>query len=186
METIWRPVKGYEGLYEVSNTGLVRSLGMYAKGAHGCQRFIAGRVLSRSKIKNGYLVVSLYKNGSCKKEYVHRLVAQTFPEICGEWFEGCDVNHKNEVKTDNQADNLETCNRNYNLNYGDHNRKMQDTLTSRYGKPVVAFDSNGRLICTFESARSAVRKYGKGVQEVLKGRAKTAYGYTFKYYDDIE
>ena len=185
METIWRPVKGYEELYEVSNTGLVRSVGKYTRGPHNTVRFLAGKVLKTTVEPTGYVRVHLNKNGHMKSFYVHRIVAQAFPEICGEWFEGCQINHKSEVKTDNWAENLETCTESYNRGYGTCYLRVSNTRQS-HGRRVLQYDCDDRLVAIFASPQVAVNMYGKNVFNALKGRCKTAYGYTFKYYDDIE
>ena len=120
----WRPVVGYEGLYEVSNTGRVRSLDMYVKSRYGNYRLHKGKVLSPAKDKNGYLKVNLCYNGKDKIIRVHRLVTEAFipnPDNLPE------VNHKDEDKTNNRVENLEWCDRSYNINYGTRKDKVRDT-----------------------------------------------------------
>ena len=92
---IWKDVKGYEGLYQVSNTGKVKSL------HYGKEKLLADRF-----DKKGYLSVRLFKNGKSKTFKVHRLVAQTY--IVNPYNKG-QVNHINGVKTDNRIENLEWC-----------------------------------------------------------------------------
>lgn len=124
MNEEWRPIEGYEGLYEVSNTGQVRSLDMYVKSRYGNYRLHKGKVLSPAKDTNGYLTVLLSCNGKHKSIRVHRLVAQTFilnPDNLSE------VNHKDEDKTNNSVENLEWCDRKYNINYGSRKDKVKDT-----------------------------------------------------------
>ena len=107
----WRAVPDYEGLYEVSNKGNVRNV----------RRNI---LLKLTKTKYGYIQVWLYKNGIRTGLRVHRLVAKAFllnPENLTE------VNHKDEDKTNNNVDNLEWCNRKYNVNYGSRKDKVKDT-----------------------------------------------------------
>lgn len=104
---IWRPVKGYEGLYAVSNLGRVKSIGNNKSRKE--------KILKPQKEGKGYLFVRLYRNGKGKKFKVHRLVASAFipnPEGLPE------VNHKNEVKDNNVVGNLEWCSRWYNAHYG--------------------------------------------------------------------
>ena len=121
IEEIWRPVVGYEGLYEVSNTGIVRSLDRYDN--RNC--FRKGKVISLlKKGEYGYIQVNLCYNGKLYKKYVHRLVAQAFlpnPDNLPE------VNHKDEDKTNNSVDNLEWCDRSYNLKYGTARIRERDT-----------------------------------------------------------
>lgn len=116
----WRPVVGYEGLYEVSNTGRVRSVDRYDN--RNC--FRKGKVLSPGKNTKGYLSVVLNCNGKRKTITVHRLVAEAFllnPDNLPE------VNHRDEDKTNNRVDNLEFCDHKYNLNYGTRQDKVRDT-----------------------------------------------------------
>ena len=110
-EEIWRPVVGYEGLYEVSSYGRVRSLDRY----DGRNHFIKGKLLKNRDNGNGYLICILSKNGIVKNKYIHRLVVEAFipnPDNIKE------VNHKDEDKTNNNVENLEWCDRKYNCNYG--------------------------------------------------------------------
>ena len=130
IEEIWRPIEGYEGLYEVSNTGQIRSLDMYLKCKGKSYRLQKGKVLSPSKNTDGYLQVGLCCNGKYKKCLVHRLVAQVFlpnPDNLPE------VNHLDEDKTNNRVENLEWCDRKYNLNYGSRQDKVRESkLKSGY------------------------------------------------------
>ena len=125
IEEIWRPVVGYEGLYEVSSYGRVRSLDRYVKGKGESYWLRKGRVLSPIKDTNGYLLINLCCNGKPKTINVHRLVAQAFIPNPDNLLE---VNHIDEDKINNRADNLEWCSRKYNINYGSRNIRRRDTL----------------------------------------------------------
>lgn len=115
MEEQWKDIKGYEGLYEVSNLGNVRSLDRTVKRGQG-YTIKEGRVLTPFyEEKKGYYQVVLAKDGKAKTYRVHRLVAVAFLENPNNY---TDVNHKDEVKTNNNVDNLEWCTRKYNNNYG--------------------------------------------------------------------
>ena len=111
MEEIWKDIAGYEGVYQVSNTGLVRSLDRYTEGG----RFFSGRLMAQSKDKDGYLILGLYSNRKGKTFKVHRLVAKAFVDNP---YNLPEVNHIDEDKTNNHADNLEWCSTAYNLTYG--------------------------------------------------------------------
>ena len=116
----WRPIEGYEGLYEVSSYGRVRSLDRYDSRNH----FRRGRILKLSYDTVGYLIVGLHSNGKAKTYLVHRLVAQAFipnPDNLPE------VNHIDEDKMNNRVDNLEMCNREYNSNFGTRNDRIRAT-----------------------------------------------------------
>lgn len=109
-------VPGYDGLYEVSNLGNVKSLR-------------SGKILKQSNDSHGYKMVSLTKNGKSRCFGIHRLVAMTFipnPENLPE------VNHKDESHDNNSVENLEWCSRKYNLNYGTYRERMSAIKT---GKP---------------------------------------------------
>ena len=104
---IWLPIEGYEGLYEVSNMGRIKSL----KDNHNNPR---EKILSQCDNGKGYLKVMLCKEGKMQTFFVHRLVGNAFLENKNNL--PC-FNHKNEDKTDNRAVNLEPCTQKYNVNY---------------------------------------------------------------------
>lgn len=116
----WRAVPGYEGLYEVSSYGRIRSLDRYVKSKSESYRLQKGRVLSPIITTNGYLLVGLQG----KMFRVHRLVAQAFIPNLDNLPQ---VNHKDEDKTNNKIDNLEWCDAKYNNNYGARKDKARDT-----------------------------------------------------------
>ena len=124
MKETWKPIVGYEGLYEVSNLGRVRSLTRLSKFRNRSgkldERVIKGRIMRPQKQRTGYLNVGLSKDGKVTLFRVHRLVAAAFianPEGLYE------VNHIDEDKTNNRADNLEWCDHKYNNNYGSKPRR---------------------------------------------------------------
>jgi hypothetical protein len=105
MAEIWKDIEGYEGLYQVSNLGRVKSLqSRWARRE---------KILSGNKTGGGYLSVSLYKSG-VKRFYIHRLVAKSFilnPHLKPE------VNHINAIKSDNNINNLEWCTNQENITH---------------------------------------------------------------------
>ena len=100
----WKEIDGYDGMYQVSDLGRVRSL-----------KFGKVRVLKPQKDKGGYLCVNLYRNRKMKHFYVHRLVADAF--IPNDDETKTQINHRNEVKSDNRVSNIEWCTAQYNVNY---------------------------------------------------------------------
>lgn len=110
MKENWKSIKGYAGLYEVSDLGNVRSL--------KCGKV---RVLKPSISHNGYYLVNLYKDGESKSFYVHSLVVTAFK---GPIPAGMQVNHINEDKTDNRLENLEIVTAKQNCNHGTRNERM--------------------------------------------------------------
>lgn len=120
----WRSVVGYEGLYEVSNTGQVRSVGRYVIDSLGHRRFYKGRILKLCADKDGYLNVGLCLGNKEKKYKVHRLVAEAFiPNP----YNLPQVNHRDEDKTNNRVENLEMCNAKYNSNYGSRKDRVRNS-----------------------------------------------------------
>ena len=116
----WRSIPGYEGLYEVSSYGRVRSLDRY--DSRNC--FRKGRIMKQNNDGRGYMSVQLCLDGKIKKYLVHRLVIQTFilnPDNLPE------VNHKDENPGNNNVDNLEWCNHSYNINYGTRKDKVRES-----------------------------------------------------------
>ena len=172
-EEVWRDVKGYEGLYQVSNMGRVKSLGR--KDRFG--RVIKERILEPAVTHNGYLRVGLHVDGKRKMLRVHRLVCEAFHENPDNKSE---VNHVNEDKTDNRACNLEWSTRTENCNHGSRNERVAKALS----KPIGQFSLDGKLIKVWQSACEARRQTGfdEGyVGAVARGKFKQAYGFIWKY-----
>lgn len=140
---IWKPIKGYEGLYEVSNFGNVKSLPKYNKKAPVILRPTVSK-------RDGRMTVMLSRNPKDHKRlYVHRLVAMTFVKNPNGYKE---VNHKDENPQNNNADNLEWCTRKYNMNYG----TLPGRINDKNKRPLIAEDPDGNII-HFESVRDADR-----------------------------
>lgn len=146
MEEIWKDIKGYEGLYEVSNLGRVRSL----RDNHGQARI---RVLQQCKSSRGYLHLILCKNHKLKHYSVHRLVAEAFlpnPDGLPQ------INHIDECKTNNRVDNLEWCDAKYNINYGSGRQRRVETQ----GKRVYQYAKSGAFVRSYASIHEAERQTG--------------------------
>ena len=101
---IWKEIKGYEGYYEVSNLGNVRSLDRYVCRSDGVMQLRKGRIKAQTPSPDGYMTVSLNKDGINRKERVHRLVAEEFVDG---FFEGSVIDHLDGDRTNNRFDNLE-------------------------------------------------------------------------------
>lgn len=134
----WKPIPGYDGLYEVSSYGRVRSLERY-KSNNGGLQLIKEKILKPHNTKKGYLTVQL-----CNKIFtVHRLVAEAFiPNTDNLPM----INHRDEDKTNNVADNLEWCDAKYNSNYGTAIERMINTKIEKgyYTKELCFLDSKER------------------------------------------
>lgn len=172
----WRPVPEYEGIYEVSNMGRVRSLDRM-ETINGVTRPRKGRELSQIS-KRGYRLVKLCKDGCVSAVYVHRIVASAFiPNPNG----FPEVNHKDERKTNNAVNNLEWCDRAYNARYG----TAPDRIATKLHKAVISTDSNGNET-RYESIRDAAKAHGGtsgNICSALSGYSKTAWGLEWRYAD---
>ena len=114
-EEVWKPIENYEGLYEVSNMGRVRSLDRITSNG----RRIKSRILKQSLNTDGYPLIALYKKGGCKTIRVHILVAYAFVEG---YFEGAEIDH---IDT-NKENNIWT-----NLRWVTHSGNMNNELTKK-------------------------------------------------------
>lgn len=166
MET-WRDVVGYEGLYQVSDTGRVRSIDRMTTGNRN--RLIKGKVLRQWSNGFGYLIVALSKNGADKTLRVHRLVAQAFIDNPSE---KPYINHKDGNPKNNRVDNLEWCTQAENVKhaYDTGLHKYRGTLTREQVEYILTSYTPYR-----HSARKIARELGVNestVYGVLHGRQK--------------
>ena len=165
----WRDVAGYEGLYQVSSEGRVKSLERKGRKSE--------RILKPGVRSKGYLFVVLCAGGKSRMFSVHRLVCTAFhdnPE------NKLDVNHINENKTDNRIENLEWSTRKENLNHGTRNERAAKTRS----KPVAQYTLDGELVKIWPSTIEVQRKTGFGCGSICKsakGKYKQAYGFRWKY-----
>lgn len=163
---IWRDIKDYEGLYQVSNKGRVMN----------CRN---GKILKPMKNSSGYIYVRLSRDGFMKNYLVHRLVAMAFiPNPDNLPF----INHKDEVKTNSCVENLEWCTAKYNLEYSGIIEKGLKVCNKFKKKPIEAY-KEGELIGVFESQQECARQLGLShgnIWCVLNGIKPHTKGYTFK------
>ena len=167
----WRPIEGYEGLYEVSNYGDVKSLNYNHTGKE--------KIL-RTQISNcGYVQVALTTNNKQRRCYVHRLVAQTFipnPDNLPM------INHKDEVKTNNCVDNLEWCTAKYNVNYG----TGIERCVKAQSKPIKQYTLDGEFVREWVSISEAGRNgFSAGcVCMCCQGKNENHNGFIWKYSEE--
>lgn len=127
---IWKDIKGYEGRYQVSNLGNVKSLKRIITNSLGRKHTINERILSPGKDKDGYLQVNLHLNRKTKMVKIHRIVALTFIDNPNNM---PIINHKDENKQNNKASNLEWCDYKYNVNYGNCPQKRSLSMKGKVG-----------------------------------------------------
>lgn len=168
---MWKDIKGYEGLYQISDEGHVR-------------RIMADGSAKMLKDKQGlYHTVSLSKNGEKKTFAIHRLVAEYFIERP----EGAmEVNHKDGNKHNNDVSNLEWVTQSENLRHA--RNELGKYPFGKAPRKVRCFDTDGNLIKEYESVSQASRDVGTaysrvGITMACKGEYKTAYGYRWEYAD---
>lgn len=173
----WRPVVGFEGYYEVSDWGRVRSLDRIVVMKNGHKRITHGKLLTQGRYnsKASYRGVTLCKDGIPLKTSVHRLVATAFipnPKNLPE------VNHKDEDKQNNRASNLEWCDRKYNNTYG--TAKLRAAITQ--GKPVLQLKGE-KIVNAWPSAGMAAAFTAAtqgGISSCCRGEMKTSGGYGWR------
>ena len=141
---VWRDVAGFEGLYKVSDKGNIYSVERKDSRGNKC----GGRTLKPRYDQRGYFKVGLYKNGKMQNKLIHRLVTEAFipnPENLPE------VNHRDEVKTNNELSNLEWCDKSYNASYG----TRIERISQKQSKKVRAINVETGEVLTFNSVREA-------------------------------
>ena len=175
---LWKDVKDYEGLYQVSTLGRVRSLDKYidVKIRNVDKVLRRGRILKPAYDKKGYLRVFLCKNGKRTCFLVHRLVAEAF---ISNPLNLPVINHKDEVKDNNYPYNLEWCTVKYNSNYGTTIKRSVE----KRSKKVYQYDLEGNLIKEWVSAAEAGRNgFDKAsISSCCSGKYKTHKGYIWSY-----
>lgn len=200
---IWKDIKGFEGLYQVSNEGRVKSLDHIIVCNNGkgiATKLTKGKIKKFTEWTKGYKRVTLSKDGIEKQYSVHRLVAEAF--IDNPYNLPC-VNHKDENPSNNVWTNLEWCTHKYNMNYGTCQQRKSEKMKGRIfekhfdfnvekwnhpyktkEKKVYQYTLDGKLINVYDSLREASRKSNtpaSNISCVCNGKQKTARGYIWGY-----
>ncbi len=179
MSEVWKPIKGYEGIYEVSSLGRVRSLARLRIDRMGRRKPIPEKMLKMHDRK-GYDSVTLQDMGRKAIMSVHRLVAMAFipnPDNLPV------INHRDENPKNNQVSNLEWCDISYNTRYGTGVERAQAKHVY-HRKAVEQLTKDGQHVATFKGVKEAARATGADasvIVRVCKGRNETAGGYRWKY-----
>jgi len=194
---IWKDIPGYEGYYQVSNIGRVKSLSRKVYNREG-YHISKERILKQHSNKGGYRRTRLLKNGIFKTLFVHRLVALAFIPNPNKY---PDINHKDENPSNNCVENLEWCTEKYNMNYGtaierrkasfvrnDSFKKANATKVRNNSrcaeKPVEGVSKDGSVTLNYKSICEASRETGisKGnIGECCRGTRLSAGGYYWKF-----
>ena len=177
MSEVWRDVVGYEGLYQMSDQGRVKSLERKVRHWRGGERIQKERILKPITDHYGYQVVNLYTGGKQKMLSVHRLVCQAFHENPDNKPQ---VNHIDENKTNNCANNLEWCTYEENNNHGTRNERSAKALS----KPIGQYTLDGELVKTWSSVSEAQRQTGfsrGNISQAANGKYKNSHGFIWKY-----
>lgn len=179
MEEIWKDIPEYEGLYQASNYGKIKSLGNGK--THKTERIL------KQSLRGNYLCVDLCKEGSAKIYSVHRLVWSTFN---GKIPDGMQVNHINEVKTDNRLINLNLMSSKENINWGTslNKRAYKQRFTNRV-KSIIQYDLNGNFIREWFSGKEIERTLNipsANIYACCLGKTGKSHNYIWKYKNDCQ
>lgn len=208
---IWRDIHGFEGFYQVSNFGNIRSVDRYVGGSkQGLLKRLKGKIRKQSiNPKTGYSIICLKKDGKKYMRLVHRIVAFAFPEICGEKFENCVIDHLDTNRTNNMATNLRVCTLSENMRNPISMVRLKENirraceakkdlpawnkgklLPNNTGekhwrsKPILQIDKEGNVINRWVNSRAAAMHFGVRpslIYNCLTGRSNSSLGYIWKY-----
>lgn len=187
MEEIWKDIAEYDGLYQISNHGRVKSLDRIIMRCDGSIRHFRGRILRHGGAKKGYAIIQLSENGKVRGHAIHRLVAEAFipnPENKKE------VNHKNGIKSDNRDENLEWSSRSENNRHAIRELGKKAPWTGKCGvnnprsKPIIQLTKDGEIVAEYVCASEAVRKtgvHGGDISRCCTGKLNSAGGYKWQF-----
>lgn len=170
MQEIWKDIRGYEGIYQISNLGNVKVLDRKVFNSK-CYCVRQGRIFKNNKNGRGYINVRLTKNGKSTNKSVHRLVAEAFITNPNNYKY---INHKDENKQNNIVSNLEWCTPKYNQQYSRHKRCRK----------VKQMDANNNVLNIFESSLEAsifAKVHRSNIIRCCEHKRKTTAGYKWEY-----
>lgn len=172
IEEVWKDVPGYEGLYQASNLGRIKSLNFNGTGKEK---------IMQPRTGNRYYMIALWKDGKRKDLLLHRVIAKTFIENKeNKPF----INHKDENCFNNSVDNLMWCTHKENMNWGTRNKRIAKNNSIK----INQYDLENNFIRQWDSANEFLKANNLPITGSIcmccKGKRKTAYGYKWKYADD--
>lgn len=183
MQEIWKDIPNYDGLYQVSNLGNVRSMDrkVHRNDKYsGCLHTVNGKILKPMEGGHGYLYVNLYKNGKRKLTPIHRIVSIVFIKNEHGYKQ---VNHIDENKRNNCVCNLEWCDCKYNNNYGTHKEKASNTRSVA----VYQYTLSGEFVSKYKNAKEAARSnniHFSGIYCCCERKIKFSHGFIWRYEGD--
>ena len=186
MNEIWKDIEGYEGIYQVSNLGRVKSLSRIIIDKNGHNKTINEHYMTGSNNGHGYLTVMFHKDGKGIRRYIHRLVAQAFISNPNNLPE---VNHKDENRENNIVTNLEWVNYLTNRTYGTRLERLSDSNTEH--APIIQYDLDFNYVAKYKNAKQATDilgydDHGTGIYKCANKKSNTAHGYIWRYEDDLD
>lgn len=182
----WKPIKGYEGLYEVSDEGRVMSVPRLVNTTMNARHYKCV-VLTPSKNDSGYNVVNLSKNGEVKLHRVHRLVAEAF--IPNDENKPC-IDHINGIRDDNRSCNLRYCtkleNNNFDLAIKNKSEAHKNQTNQNLAKKVYQYTLDGEFVAEYDSSKEAAEAVGCTRNAITKGCREgiAIKGFIWKYKKD--
>jgi hypothetical protein len=184
----WKDIQGFEGLYQISDMGRVKSIERAVTCGKG-RRVVKERIKRPGMQNKGYVVYNLFKNSKCCPRLLHALIAKHFIDNPNNYPE---VNHLNGIKTDNRIENLEWVTYSMNIKhaYDTGLRKRRSPSAGKLGadnhlsKPIAQYDLSGNLIKEWPCSKEVWRATGLNhhcIRRCANGTVKTAYGFTWKF-----
>jgi hypothetical protein len=174
MKEVWKDIKGYEGLYQVSNYGRIKSLSRLIKNSNN--RITKEKIRKQVYDKDNYLTISLSKNGKISTFKVHRLVAQAFiPNTKNK----PTVNHKNGIKNDNKVENLEWATDKEQMEHCIKILGYDPHIKKTYPKKVKR--SDGKIYDSIKEASIENNVSSSNITMSCQGKCKKIGGYTWNY-----
>lgn len=172
MKEIWKDIEGYEGLYQISNMGKVKSL------SRKMNKYTT-RLLKLTKDKKGYTICSLYNKG-LKTHKVHRLVAKAFIPNPNNYPM---INHIDGNKQNNNLNNLEWCDNSYNQLHAIRNglKVYKIGVNNKHSIPIIQIDKNGKKIKEWACAKDVYRELGYDNSRISKVCKNGHFAYGFKW-----